>query len=169
MESQITDAYNELKDTIAVENIETSYDKAIARTDMRQIVTFMAGQAKNRSYYIPMDISGETTMVHLTIKQGDEAEKGRIAVYTETEEGKVSVLMYKKEEGYETLAATDSEAIKDKLQQLCGTEAKVVRADRITDGMWNDTAVANSGREEVSYGELVRQAKSFIHNVLKRI
>ena len=169
LEKQVTDAYEELNGAMAVENSETTYDKAIARTDMRQVVSFMTGQAKNRSYYIPMEISGEATMVHLTIRQGNQSEKGRISVYAETEQGKISVLMCAREDGYETLAATDSEELKDKLEQLCGEDAKVVYTDRIIDGMWNDTAVANSGREEVSYGELVRQAKAFIHNVLKKM
>ena len=170
LEKQITDTYNELNEAVAVENAETTYDKAIARTDMRKVVSFMTGQAKNRSYYIPMEISGDTTMVHLTIRQGKESEKGRISIYAETEQGKISVLMYRREEDYEILAATDSEEIKEKLKELCNTEetGNVVVTDKIYDGMWNDT-VTDSGREEVSYGELVRQAKSFIHNVLKKV
>ena len=75
--------------------------------------------------------------------------------------------MYRKEENYEILAATDSAELKDKLQELCG--GNVVLSERIVDGMWSDTVVTDSGREEVSYGELVRQAKSFIHNVLKKL
>lgn len=169
LEQRITGTYKELNEAMAVENTEMTYDRAIARTDMLKVVSFMAGQAKNRSYYIPMEISGETTMVHLTIKQGNQSEKGRISVYTETETGKISVFMCAREAGYETLAATDSNELKHKLETLCGEEAKVVYTDRITDGMWNDTAVTSSGREDVSYGELVRQAKAFIHNVLKKV
>ena len=170
LENTISDTYAELNEALSVENTESTYEKAVTRTNMRQVISFMTGQARNRSYYIPMEISGETTMVHMTIKQGNQSEKGRISVYTETEEGKIAVLMYRKEEEYEVLAATDSEELKDRLEQLCGAEenGNVIVTDRVYDGMWNDM-VTNSGREEVSYGELIRQAKSFIHNVLKKI
>lgn len=166
-EDQITAEYDEMNEAISTQNEETTYEKAVHRTDMRQAIGFMTSQAKNRSYYIPMEMSGETTMVHLTIKQGNEGEKGKISVYTETEEGKISVLMYRKEEDYEILAATDSAVLQHKLKELC--DGNVVFSEKIVDGMWRDTAVTNSGREEVSYGELVRQAKFFIHNVLKKL
>ncbi len=162
----ITSVYDEMEVAISTENRELTYEKASLKANMHQIVGFMAGQAKNRSYYIPMEISGETTMVHMTIKEGKETEKGRISVYTEIEGGRLSVLMYRKEEKYETLAATDSSVILDKLKELC--DGNVVLSEKVVDGMWNDT-VTNSGRDEVSYGELVRQAKSFIHNVLKKL
>ncbi len=166
-EDQITAEYDEMNEAISTQNEETTYEKAVHRTDMRQAIGFMTSQAKNRSYYIPMEMSGETTMVHLTIKQGNEGERGKISVYTETEEGKISVLMYRKEEDYEILAATDSAVLQHKLKELC--DGNVVFSEKIVDGMWGDTAVTNSGREEVSYGELVRQAKFFIHNVLKKL
>lgn len=169
LEQRITGTYKELNEAMAVENTEMTYDRAIARTDMLKVASFMAGQAKKRSYYIPMEISGETTMVHLTIRQGNQSEKGRISVYSETEAGRIAVLMCAREAGYETLAATDSSELKHKLETLCGGEAKVVYTDRITDGMWNDTAVTSPEREDISYGELVRQAKAFIHNVLKKM
>ena len=168
-EEKITGMYDDLSDSFTAENKEVTFDKAIERTDMRKVVSFMAGQARKRSYYIPMEISGETTMVHMTIRHGEAEEKGKISVYTETEEGRISVLMYAKEKGYETLAATDSIDIKNKLETVLGDDASVVYARTIIDGMWNDIDITDIRQEEVSYGELIRQAKSFIHNVLRRL
>ena len=168
-EGDLADSYTQLRDSLDKENKESTFDKALARTDMSRVVSFMAVQARKHSYYIPMDISGETTMVHMTIKEGEEEEKGRIAIYTETEQGKISVLMCAREKGYETLAATDSIELKSKLEAVLNEDDEVVYAKNVTDGMWNENTTSDLGREVVSYGELIRQAKSFIHNVLKRL
>lgn len=169
MEAEIVGAYEELSDAMAVENTEATYDKAVTRTDMHQAVSFMAEQARNRSYYIPMEMNGDTAMVHLTIKQGSEDEKGKISIYTKTQEGQISVLMYKEENDYNTLVITDSHELRSKLEELCQEGARIVYTDRMSEGMWDDSDIVKSGYAEVSYGELVRQAKSFIHTVLKRM
>ncbi len=168
LEQSIVEGYEMLNDSIKTENVERYFDRAMARNDMHNAIRFMTSQAKNRSYYIPMEISGEKTMVHMTIKNGTENEKGRISVYTEIEDGKVSVLMKAKEDGYDTLAATDSLTLKEKLEKLLGEDAKVVYTEKVTDGMWNEAHTSGDENKEVSYGELVRQAKSFIHNVLNK-
>lgn len=167
-EEQIVSSYMNLKVAAESENNETTYEMAVMRTDMRQAVSFMAGQAEKRSYYIPMEIGGDTTVVHMTFRQGNNSERGRISIYTQLDDGKISVLMCRQSEGYRIYAATDSAAIKEKLEMYM--EEKVVVTASVTDGMWNDTAEeADAEVEETTYGELVRQAKSFLHNVLKNI
>lgn len=172
-EEQIVSSYMNLKVAADSENQESTYERAILRTDIRQAVSFMARQAESRSYYVPMEISGDTTMVHMTFRQGGASEKGRISIYTETTEGKLSVLMTRREESYSIYAATDSMVLKEKLDIL--VEGTVVVAENIRDGMWSEMAeevygsASDAYDTETTYGELVRQAKSFIHNVLKNI
>ena len=169
-EEQVVSSYMNLKVAADGENEETTYEKAVLRTDIRQAVSFMAKQAENRSYYVPMDISGETTMVHMTFRQGAASEKGKISIYAETSQGNVSVLMTRKDEAYSIYVATDSEALKEKLEAL--VDGTVVASDSVKDGMWSemsDTVTEEAEGTETTYGELVRQAKSFIHNVLKNI
>ena len=74
-------------------------------------------------------------------------------------------------QGYETLAATDSIELKSKLETLLSSDAKVVYTKKIMDGMWDETVIADTENhnDNVEFGELVRQAKSFIHNVLKKL
>lgn len=171
LEQELVEDYEELKNSLSSKTPADTLDGALAKTDMSYVVNFMAKQAKNRSYYIPMEINGETTMIHMTIKNGENQEKGRISVYTDTEEGKISVLMCANGQGYETLAATDSIELKSKLETLLSAGAKVVYSKRIMDGMWNETVIADdeNHNDNVDFGELVRQAKSFIHNVLRKL
>lgn len=167
-EEQIVSSYMNLKVAAEAENNETTYEMAVMRTDMRQAVSFIAEQAEKRSYYIPMEIGGDTTVVHMTLRQGNDSERGRISVYAQLADGKVSVLMCRQSEGYRIYAATDSADIKEKLEMYM--EEKVVVTSLVTDGMWNDTSEdTDTSVGEATYGELVRQAKSFIHNVLKNI
>ena len=170
-ESDLTKDFEELRDNVSAIEDDNTADTAIAKTNMVQVVDFMAKQAQKRSYYIPMEISGETTIVHMTIKQGEGHNKGRINVYADTKEGRISVLMSAKglNQGYEILTATDSFELKNKLQGLLDEDAKVVYAQKIFDGMWNGMDNSERDMEEVGFGELVRQAKSFIHNVLKKL
>ncbi len=165
-ESQMVEAYKNLSDTLTGENTEVTALKATLRTDMNMAVSFMARQAEKHSYYIPMDISGETTMVHVTLKEGNDTTRGRITIYAQVGNGRLSVFMYRKDDSYETLMATDSVDLRDSLAAV--TDSSVVVTDRVYDGMWNDTPVDTDGAN-VGYGELVRQAKSFIHTVLKKI
>ena len=171
LEQELAFGYEELKNSLSARNVDNTFEGALAKTDMGYVVTFMAKQAKNHSYYIPMEINGETTMIHMTIKNGENQEKGRISVYTDTEEGKISVLMCANGQGYETLAATDSIELKSKLETLLSDDAKVVYTKKIMDGMWDETVIADTENhnDNVEFGELVRQAKSFIHNVLKKL
>ena len=166
LESDMKKPYSELETSLSRENEEVSFDKAILRTDMSMAVSFMARQAEKHSYYIPMEISGETTMVHMTLKEGNDSTRGRITIFAEVNESRLSVLMYRREERYETLMATDSEGLRDSLKLL--TEGSIVVTDKVYDGMWNETATDTEGAN-VGYGELVRHAKSFIHKVLKKI
>ena len=165
-EDSLIENYRALESTLSGENTEVTFEKSVLRTDMSMAVSFMARQAEKRSYYIPMEISGETTMVHMTLKEGSLETRGRITLYAEVRESKLSVIMYRRQERYETLAATDSEELRDRLGEL--VDGNVVVTDRVYDGMWNETTTNTDGAN-VSYGELVRQAKSFIHNVLKKI
>ncbi len=165
-ETDVINTYNSFKDTISKENEEYTFDKSVLRTDMNMAVSFMARQAEKKSYYIPMEISGETTMVHMTLKEGDSLYKGRITIFAQIGEGSLSALIYRKEESYETLMATNDETIRDSIKAI--TNSSIVVTDKVYDGMWNDTITDTDGAN-VGYGELVRQAKSFIHNVLKKI
>ena len=138
----------------------------------RQQARDMAKQAENKSYYVPMEIAGEETVVHMTLKQGQANEKGRITIFAETAKGKLSVLINKKAESYEVCAAVDNSELKIKLETL--VEGKVVISDNVLDGMWTDfySEIAYGEATESSkatYGELVREAKVFIHRVLKNI
>jgi predicted acyltransferase (DUF342 family) len=172
-EEQIVSSYMNLKVAADSENEESTYERAILKTDIRQAASFMAKQAESRSYYVPMEISSDTTMVHMTFRQVGATEKGRISIYTETTQGNISVLMTRREESYSIYAATDSVLLKDKLDILI--EGTVVVADNVRDGMWSEMtaevygSISVANDTETTYGELVRQAKSFIHNVLKNI
>ena len=184
-EEQVVSSYMNLKVAAESQNNEKEYDMAVLRSDMRQAVSFMEKQALRRSYYIPMEISGDMTVVHMTFKQGNKAEKGRISIYTELEEGKISVLLKKQSDGYRIYAATDSLSLKAKLDMY--VEERVTITDRVTDGMWDKTLdnsaadninqimfsesdeVYSDKSQELTYGELARAAKEFIHKVLKNI
>lgn len=169
-EEQVVASYMNLKVSAEGENNEKTYEAARLRTDITAAVSFMARQAESRSYYVPMEISGDTTMVHMTFKQGSENQRGRISIYAETAGGKISVLMTKTSQSYSINVATDSEALKEKMELLM--EGTVVVSESVSDGMWSEMAESVSpltSREDTTYSELVRQAKSFIHNVLKHI
>lgn len=169
-EEQVVASYMNLKVATEAENQEETYERAVIRTDIRQAVSYMARQAESRSYYVPMEISGDTTMVHMTFKQGGTDGKGKISIYTETADGKISAFMTKTEESYSTFVATDSRELKNKLERL--VEGTVVETDNVREDMWSDMSEAGDGSRngtDTTYGELVRQAKSFIHNVLRNI
>ena len=132
----------------------------------------MAKQAENKSYYVPMEIAGEETVVHMTFKEGGQKEKGKITIFAETNQGKVSVLIKRKAESYEVCAAVESKTLKMKLEALM--DGKVVVSEQVLDGMWSDmyeenVLEINAEEGKITYSELVREAKSFIHKVLKNI
>lgn len=169
-EEQIVASYMNLKTAADAENREHTYERAVMRADIRQAVSFMAGQAENRSYYVPMEIGGDTTMVHMTFKQGGADGRGRISIYTETVEGKISAFMTKTEEGYSIFVATDNQELRNKLEPL--VEGTVIHTENVREGMWSEMTETDNGGEDstvTTYGELVRQARSFIHNVLRGI
>ena len=167
-EEEVVKAYNNLNKVADTKNTEGTFERAVLKNDIKQAISFMARQADSRSYYVPMEISGDTTIVHMTFKQGDQSQKGRISIYSETAAGRISVLMCRKNDTYNIYAAADSEELKEKLEELMETE--VVISDAVNEGMWNDVTEDNSEETyEVTYGELVKQAKAFINNVLKRI
>ena len=53
-------------------------------------------------------------------------------------------------------------------------DGKVVVSEQVLDGMWSDmyeenVLETNAEEGKITYSELVREAKSFIHKVLKNI
>ncbi|MBQ5918725.1 MAG: hypothetical protein IIW92_09215, partial [Lachnospiraceae bacterium] len=171
-EEHIVASYENLSKAAEATELVDTFERSILRKDMLNTFSFMAKQAENKSYYVPMEIAGEETVVHMTLKQGQANEKGRITIFAETAKGKLSVLINKKAESYEVCAAVDNSELKIKLETL--VEGKVVITDKVLDGMWSDLYNENAYEGEVednntTYGELVREAKSFIHKVLKNI
>ena len=171
-EEHIVASYENLSKAAEATELVDTFERSILRKDMLNTFSFMAKQAENKSYYVPMEIAGEETVVHITLKQGQANEKGRITIFAETAKGKLSVLINKKAESYEVCAAVDNSELKIKLETL--VEGKVVITDKVLDGMWSDLYNENAYESEAednntTYGELVREAKSFIHKVLKNI
>ena len=171
-EEHIVASYENLSKAAEATELVDTFERSILRKDMLNTFSFMAKQAENKSYYVPMEIAGEETVVHMTLKQGQANEKGRITIFAETAKGKLSVLINKKAESYEVCAAVDNSELKIKLETL--VEGKVVITDKVLDGMWSDLYNENAYESEAednntTYGELVREAKSFIHKVLKNI
>ena len=171
-EVQIVASYENLSKAAKATELVDTFERSILRKNMLNTFSFMAKQAENKSYYVPMEIAGEETVVHMTLKQGQANEKGRITIFAETAKGKLSVLINKKAESYEVCAAVDNSELKIKLETL--VEGKVVITDKVLDGMWSDLYNENAYESEAednntTYGELVREAKSFIHKVLKNI
>lgn len=171
-EEQIVSAYENLSKAAESARLVDTFERSILRTNMINTFSFMAKQAEEKSYYVPMEIAGEETVVHMTFKQGGVREKGKITIYAETAQGKLSVLINRKQESYEVCAAVDNNNLKLKLETLI--VGKVVLSDNVLDGMW--TSFSSEGAYETdetsdktTYGELVREAKSFIHKVLKNI
>lgn len=171
-EEQTVTVYKNLKNFGGLSRDIDTFERSILRNNMMNTFSFMAKQAENRSYYVPMEIAGEETVVHMTFKQGSGKEKGKITIFAETAVGNVSVLIKRKSEEYEICAAVDNISLKEKLETYI--DGKVVLSDKVLDGMWtveysNNTYEENVEKEETTYSELVREAKYFIHKVLKNI
>ena len=171
-EEQAVAAYENLKTAAHLSGGIDSFERSLLKNNMINTFSFMAKQAENRSYYVPMEIAGEETVVHMTFKQGSSKEKGKITIFAETVSGKISVLIKRKTETYEVCAAVDNLALKEKLENYI--DGKVVLSDKVLDGMWTEAYSQIAYEEpvennETTYGELVREAKSFIHKVLKNI
>ena len=171
-EEQIVAAYENLSKAASTSGMVDTFERSILRKNMMNTFSFMARQAEEKSYYVPMEIAGEETVVHMTFKQGGKNEKGKITIFAETNQGKVSVLINKKAESYEVCAAVENKTLKMKLEALM--VGKVVVSDNVLDGMWSDLYdnnpfEASTDDGKTTYSELVREAKSFIHKVLKNI
>ena len=171
-EEQIVAAYENLSKAASASTMVDTFERSILRKNMINTFSFMARQAEEKSYYVPMEIAGEETVVHMTFKQGAKNEKGKITIFAETNQGKVSVLINRKAESYEVCAAVENKTLKMKLEALM--VGKVVVSDNVLDGMWSDLSdegMFEAGMDEskTTYSELVREAKSFIHKVLKNI
>ena len=171
-EEQIVAAYENLSNAVNATRVANTFERSILRTNMINTFSFMAKQAEEKSYYVPMEIAGEETVVHMTFKQGGKNEKGKITIFAETNQGKVSVLINRKSESYEVCAAVENKTLKMKLEALM--KGKVVVSANVLDGMWSDmyeesVLEASTDDGKTTYSELVREAKSFIHKVLRRI
>lgn len=171
-EEQAVAAYENLKRAAHLSGDIDSFERSLLKNNMINIFSYMAKQATNRSYYVPMEIAGEETVVHMTFKEGSAKEKGRITIFAETVSGKLSVLIKRKNEAYEVCAAVSNLTLKETLENYM--DGKVVLSDKVSDGMWTESLSQMSYEEttendETTYGELVREAKSFIHKVLKNI
>ena len=115
---QATAPYENLLSVANMSEQGDTFERSIFRTNMINAFGFMAKQAENKSYYVPMEIAGEETVVHMTLKHGGANEKGRITIFAETSQGKVSVLIKKKTESYEVCAAVDNNSLKMKMEIL---------------------------------------------------
>ena len=171
-EEQAVAAYENLKRAAHLSGDIDSFERSLLKNNMINTFSYMAKQATNRSYYVPMEIAGEKTVVHMTFKEGSAKEKGRITIFAETVSGKLSVLIKRKNETYEVCAAVSNLTLKETLENYI--DGKVVLSDKVSDGMWTESLSQMSYEEttendETTYGELVREAKSFIHKVLKNI
>ena len=171
-EEQAVVAYENLKRAAHLSGDIDSFERSLLKNNMINTFSFMAKQAENRSYYVPMEIAGEETVVHMTFKQGSVKEKGKISIFAETVSGKLSVLIRRRTETYEVCAAVDNPTLKEKLETYI--DGKVVLSDKVLDGMWTESYSQIAYEEasknsETTYSELVREAKSFIHRVLKNI
>lgn len=171
-EEQAVAAYENLKRAAHLSGDIDSFERSLLKNNMINTFSYMAKQATNRSYYVPMEIAGEETVVHMTFKEGSAKEKGRITIFAETVSGKLSVLIKRKNEAYEVCAAVSNLTLKETLENYM--DGKVVLSDKVSDGMWTESLSQMSYEEttendETTYGELVREAKSFIHKVLKNI
>ncbi|MBQ2981995.1 MAG: hypothetical protein IJD58_07760 [Lachnospiraceae bacterium] len=171
-EEQAVAAYENLKRDAHLSGDIDSFERSLLKNNMINTFSYMAKQATNRSYYVPMEIAGEETVVHMTFKEGSAKEKGRITIFAETVSGKLSVLIKRKNEAYEVCAAVSNLTLKETLENYM--DGKVVLSDKVSDGMWTESLSQMSYEEttendETTYGELVREAKSFIHKVLKNI
>ena len=165
-------AYENLKRAAHLSGDIDSFERSLLKNNMINTFSYMAKQATNRSYYVPMEIAGEETVVHMTFKEGSAKEKGRITIFAETVSGKLSVLIKRKNEAYDVCAAVSNLTLKETLENYI--DGKVVLSDKVSDGMWTESLSQMSYEEttendETTYGELVREAKSFIHKVLKNI
>lgn len=171
-EEQAVAAYENLKRAAHLSGDIDSFERSLLKNNMINTFSYMAKQATNRSYYVPMEIAGEETVVHMTFKEGSAKEKGRITIFAETVSGKLSVLIKRKNEAYDVCAAVSNLTLKETLENYI--DGKVVLSDKVSDGMWTESLSQMSYEEttendETTYGELVREAKSFIHKVLKNI
>ena len=171
-EEQAVAAYENLKRAAHLSGDIDSFERSLLKNNMINTFSYMAKQATNRSYYVPMEIAGEETVVHMTFKEGGAKEKGRITIFAETVSGKLSVLIKRKNEAYDVCAAVSNLTLKETLENYI--DGKVVLSDKVSDGMWTESLSQMSYEEttendETTYGELVREAKSFIHKVLKNI
>lgn len=171
-EEQAVAAYENLKRAAHLSGDIDSFERSLLKNNMINTFSYMAKQATNRSYYVPMEIAGEETVVHMTFKEGSAKEKGKITIFAETVSGKLSVLIKRKNEAYEVCAAVSNLTLKETLENYM--DGKVVLSDKVSDGMWTESLSQMSYEEttendETTYGELVREAKSFIHKVLKNI
>lgn len=171
-EEQAVAAYENLKRAAHLSGDIDSFERSLLKNNMINTFSYMAKQATNRSYYVPMEIAGEETVVHMTFKEGSAKEKGRITIFAETVSGKLSVLIKRKNEAYEVCAAVSNLTLKETLENYM--DGRVVLSDKVSDGMWTESLSQMSYEEttendETTYGELVREVKSFIHKVLKNI
>lgn len=171
-EEQAVAAYENLKRAAHLSGDIDSFERSLLKNNMINTFSYMAKQATNRSYYVPMEIAGEETVVHMTFKEGSAKEKGRITIFAETVSGKLSVLIKRKNEAYDVCAAVSNLTLKETLENYI--DGKVVLSDKVSDGMWTESLSQMSYEEttendETTYGELVREAKFFIQKVLKNI
>lgn len=88
---------------------DISYEKLQGALLMRDTLRLMAGNAKRNSYFIPMDIAGEITNIHLTIKNG-EAELNNVSISMENEVlGRISSVFTVRSNTVEGHIAVDKE------------------------------------------------------------
>ncbi len=86
---------------------DISYEKLQGMLLMKNTLKLMAGNSRKNSYYIPMDIAGEITKVHLTIKSNAKAVNSvRVSMENQTL-GKLSSIFTIKAETVEGMVLTD--------------------------------------------------------------
>lgn len=137
-------------------------------------IRLLGAMAKKQSYFIPMDLQGETSTVRLTIVAGAE-EKGKVSIdiYSETY-GQISAQLRRTEDGIRgTVLAHTREGLELAGRAAEGMEpeygnVKVEKAlaGHIAEGVFGNAArTPAAGEKTATNAQLYQIAKSFLANI----
>lgn len=121
----IEEALNTLNSTIT-DSADYKTEVKLLR-QMNKVITFMANASNNNSYQIPIEMDGEYTQIHLTIKESSE-KSGNVSAVIQTEElGNVRSEFTLTPNGMSGIIITNNSNAVDKLNKAADMMQEMLR------------------------------------------
>ena len=176
-EEELKASYEELKDEAANElkeemhspspiyaNIETALDN-------NGMIKLMNEYAKNDSYYIPVEINGSVTNIHLTIKSGEMSSSVSVDI-KEWDLGALHLEMIKEEDALKGILVYENVSMNENINRLAKEYTLRLKRENITVDVFNvansetyRSRVVDKTSDKTDTKELYRVAKIFIETV----